>query len=288
MIECKELDKSFETQEALFKALKENKDDIIAIKKAQIYKSFEKDPMLMIKAKSINALNLSKLGDSIKSEFEDDNYYYIAVNSTKILDSHRDLHIDGLWKRTVKNQQGHNYLVDTHVMSMMTTIVRKEKIKMFTVVVPFSFLNKDYEGDTEILVYKFLKSDVINKMAQEWLESGDDIEASVRMQYVKIELAMNSNDKNDVKELETYLKYTPEIANKDDFENINYFWAVLEAKNIGESSLVLRGSNHVTGAVETSEKQASEKQEQPEPAVKSTSKTIDSPKGTRKSYRKYL
>lgn len=253
-IYCKELDQEFNTEKEMFEALKKNKASIVTAKKAQIYKSFEKDNALMVKAKSINSLALSKLGDAVKNQFDDDDYYYIAVNSTRILDSHKDLHVDGLWKRTVKNQQGHNYLVDTHVMSMMTTIVRKEKIQMFTAIVPFSFLNKDYPGDTEILVYKFLKEDVISPLAKDWLESGDDIQASVRMQYVNVELCMNSEAKGDEKYLERYLKYVSTIANKDDFETINYFWAVTEAKNVGESSLVLRGSNHVTGVVEENTK----------------------------------
>jgi hypothetical protein len=150
---------------------------------------------------------------------------------------------------------------------------------MFTAIVPFSFLNKDYEGDTEILIYKFLKSDVISLLAKDWLESGDDIEASVRMQYVKIELAMNSDAKGDEKELENYLKYVPIIANKDDFEVINYFWAVTEAKNVGESSLVLRGSNHVTGVIEENAKGL---------VIDTPETKIDSSKDTLTNYKKHL
>ena len=46
-----------------------------------------------------------------------------------------------------------------------------------------------------------------------------------------------------------YDSYINEIANKGDFDSIDYFWVVKEAKNIGESSLVLAGSNGATGVL---------------------------------------
>ena len=42
-------------------------------------------------------------------------YHYIAVNTTNILDSHGDLHVKGLWNKSVKDQQGKNYLVTDHI-----------------------------------------------------------------------------------------------------------------------------------------------------------------------------
>jgi len=71
------------------------------------------------------------------------------------------------------------------------------------------------------------------------------------MMYMDIDLAMNSDAKEDVKELENFNKYYPTIANKEDFENeIYYFWIVKQAKNVQESSLVLFGSNPATGRVQ--------------------------------------
>lgn len=252
---CKALDKSFKDKKDLFKELKANKEQIIDAKKAEIIKSFEKGV-----AVTARPLDSSKFGDSIKEVSNDDNYYYIAVNSTRILDSHDDLHIDGIWKRTVKNQQGKNYLVDTHVLGINTTIARKEYIEIFTAIVPFSMIGKSYDGDTEVLIYKVRKDKIISPIAKEWLDSGDSIEASVRMQYVDIELALNSDAKEDKDEKKVYDKYIDIIANKEDFENeIYYFWAVKEAKNVMESSLVLFGSNNATGQIENSTKDGSTK-----------------------------
>jgi hypothetical protein len=132
-------------------------------------------------------------------------------------------------------------------MELSNVVVRKENVEMMLMDLTFADLGKSYGFQTEALVYKVKKADIINPLAKEWLESGNDVEASVRMQYVKVDLAMNSNAKGDEEELKNYQQYIDSIANKDDFENINYFWIVKEAKNVGESSLVLAGSNSATG-----------------------------------------
>lgn len=251
MIHSVELNKSYESKDLLFKDLREKKEEIIDLKKAQILKSCDKG--LSVIAKPI----ASKV---IKTEFknfsQDDKNYYIAVNSTKLLDSHRDLHLDGIWDRTAKEQQGKNYLVADHELKMGSVIARKEYITMFVAEVSWSALGKDYEGNTEVLVYQIPKDKIICETSKEWLESGDDIEASVRMQYVNIKLALDSNEKGDEEEKKEYDKYYPMIANKDEFESIYYFWTVYEAKNVRESSLVLFGSNHGTGRIKDIEVEA--------------------------------
>jgi len=241
---CKELDKEFTDKADMFKALKENKEDIINIKRSSIQKSCDKGSS--VSAKSID---ISKLGMTSKGIITDDNYYYIAVNTTNILDSHNDLHKDGIWNKTAKEQQGKNYLVTDHKMELANVVGKKADIKMFVATIPFSVLGKSYTGDTQALIYKIHKDKVLNGIGKEWLESGDEIEASVRMQYVNIDLAMNSTEEGDESELKNYNDNINTIANKADFDSIDYFWIVTEAKNIGESSLVLMGSNDATGVV---------------------------------------
>lgn len=235
-------DKEFSNKEDLFKALKENESIIIDKKKSEIIKSCEKG--LSVSCKS---LDLLKFTDQLKSIKIDDNYWYIAVNSTRILDSHSDLHLDGIWKKSVSEIQGKNYLVADHELKIDDVIVRKEHIEIFTAKIPFSLIGKPYEGDTEALIYKIPKNQVKNEKVKEWLESGDAIEASVRMQYVTVQLALDSNDPADKKEKECYDMYYPVIANKDDYDYIPYFFAIKEAKNVKESSLVIYGSNSATG-----------------------------------------
>ena len=134
-------------------------------------------------------------------------------------------------------------------MELSNVVAKKENIEMFVSDIAYSSINKSFTGNTQALIYKVAKSDIINPLAKEWLESKSDIEASVRMQYVNVELAMNSTAKSDKEEKKVYDTYVSQIANKSDFEEIIYFWVVKEAKNIGESSLVLAGSNGATGVL---------------------------------------
>lgn len=278
MIVCKELNKEFSTKTEMFKALKDNKHEIISVKRASIQKSCNKG--IGVSAKSID---VSKLGATTKGILTDDTYYYIAVNTTKVLDSHSDLHVDGIWNKTVKEQQGKNYLVTDHKMELANVVAKKDDIEMLIANIPFNSIGKAYEGNTQALIYKVLKTDIIHDLAKEWLKSGDDIEASVRMQYVNIELAMNSTAKEDKEEFKAFNDNVDSIANKSDFESIDYFWIVKEAKNIGESSLVLRGSNGATGILDNKNIQPSTDTDNIEPSNDTQTDTI----GTKSKGHKY-
>ena len=241
-------DKEFATKDELFKELRANKEFILDAKKSELQKSCDKGTSVTCKS-----LDLLKFTDQLKGIKIDDNFYYIAVNSTKILDSHNDVHLDGIWNKSVKEQQGKNYLVADHNLSVLSIIARKEHIEMFVAKVPFSMLGKSYEGDTQVLIYKVAKNKIQNITIKEWLDSGDAIEASVRMQYVTIFLCMDSENPNDAVEKANYDNYYCDIANKEDFKDIPYYFAIKEAKNSRESSLVVFGSNSSTGVIENKE-----------------------------------
>lgn len=246
MYKCKELNRDFDSKDELFRALRDNEKEIISAKKAQIYNSKAGESKGAIKVTPIN----NKIHDGVIKGIDfDDDYYYIAVNTTRILDSHEDVSIDGSWNKTAKEQQGKVYLVFNHDFDPTKTIVRKENIEILVATIPFAALNRPYEGETEALIYKFRKDKVISELAKDWLESGDDIEASVRLRYIKLVYAANSDAPEDKEFKKNFEKYYPMIANKDDFQEILYFYAILEQQNVLESSLVLAGSNGATGQI---------------------------------------
>lgn len=264
MIFCKELNQEFENKVSLFKALSENESLIIDAKKSEIYKSIQKGLQIVTDQKTIKkGFNLET---NKKIKF-DENYYYFVVNSANILDSHNDLHVDGNWNKTVKEQQGKVYLVFDHSLKRNDIIAMRKDIEMITATIPFSMLGKDYKGESYCLIYKVAKDKIVNKEAKNWLEDGHDLEASVRMQYVKIETAFNSTNPEYYKQKATYDDFYPLIANKNDFKEIDYFWVIKEAKNVYESSLVFFGSNSSTGLITNNNKSeadnvTSEKKEQ--------------------------
>jgi hypothetical protein len=274
MIKCKELNKEFATKEEMFKELIANKELLIKEKLSQTYKSFEKGLGLVANQESI-----VKALETEKAFKMDSDYYYFVVNSANILDSHGDVHVKGNWDKTVKEQQGKVYLVFDHNLKRSEIIAMKEDVEMFTADVPFSLIGKNYEGKSYSLIYKVAKNKIVNKEAKEWLENGYSLEASVRMQYVKIDLAINSKEAGNEKEKETFDKYIDLIANKSDYDSIDYFWVVKEAKNVYESSLVMFGSNSATGVAQENKSEAEEiTSEQIEPTIEVTQTEEETPK----------
>ena len=77
MIHCNELNKSFETKEQLFKELKLYKNDIIAMKKAQIFKSCDKG--ISVTAKPLDYLKLSTQTKDIP--LDDNGLGCVVINS---------------------------------------------------------------------------------------------------------------------------------------------------------------------------------------------------------------
>jgi hypothetical protein len=227
---------------------KEQIDLNIERKKSEIQKSCDKG--IAVNCRSLNSLKFSD--EETKALKIDNDFYYIVVNTTGILDSHEDLHVEGIWKKTIQDIQGKNYLVCDHDLEIESVIVRKEHIEILTAKLSFQSLGYPYEGTTEALIYK-VKKDKVKDSIKEWLESGDSIEASVRMQYVQITFAMDSNNPEDAEYKKTYDSYFDKIANKADFEYVKYFYVIKEAKNVKESSLVLFGSNQVTGTIKQAE-----------------------------------
>lgn len=270
MIYCKELNENYDNEKDLFKDLRDNKDLIISSKKSKIYEGVNKGVVYANSQESIQKVLTAEKGISI-----DDSYYYFVVNSSKILDSHRDLHIDGNWEKTKKEQQGKVFLVFDHQLKRDDIIAMKEDIELVTATIPFATIGKGYAGDTYCLIYKVRKDKIINTQAKEWLEKGYSLEASVRMQYMDIVFCANSNDEDDVKEKQNFDKYYPTIANKNEFENIRYFWAIKQAKNTMESSLVMFGSNSATGLIPETKETEPSKDTQSEPSKDTQANKID-------------
>ena len=207
----------------------------------------------------------------------DADYYYFVVNSANILDTHADMHIKGNWDKTVKEQQGKVYLVFDHELKRSEIIAMKKDVEMFTAEIPFKLIGKDYEGDTYCLIYKVKKTAIVNPEAKEWLEKGYEFEASVRMLYMDIEVAINSKNPDMAKAKSNYDLYYPLIANKDDFEEIDYFWIIKQAKNVMESSLVMFGSNGATGRIQEDIEPVKSTQEEPPTGTQSEQKTVFNP-----------
>lgn len=163
-----------------------------------------------------------------------------VINTTKLFDSHGDVHIDQLWNKSLKETKDH-YLVKQHDFNFEGII--SDNVKAFTKQMSWHELGINYEGKTQALIFDSIIDKSENPFMFEKYRQGKVKQHSVGMRYVKIELAVN--DDRYEKEFSLWEKYIDEIANKEEVLEVGYFWAVTEAKVI-EGSAVVKGSNWAT------------------------------------------
>lgn len=174
------------------------------------------------------------------------------INTTNLLDSHGDVHLDQLWNKSLKENKG-IYLVAEHDFGYKGII--SDNVKAFAKQMTWHELGLNMEGSTQALVFDSVvdKNDEDYPSAKDYFtryKNGKVKNHSVGMQYVKVDLAVN-DDRYD-KEFSTWNKYFDRIGNKEDALDQGYFWAVSEAKII-EGSAVVRGSNYATPTQSVSE-----------------------------------
>lgn len=224
----------------LFAELRKNADAIIALKKAESYESFKKHGLntsFLIK----QSASVSKIGPHMK-----DGYIYPVINTTNYMDSHRDVHFDGLWNKSAREQNGKLFYVADHSTSIESIIAWPEDVNVMVKSVPWSFVGKSYSGNTEALIYEISKTKIVHDKARKIIEEKRPVQNSVRMMYVKIQLGMNSDAEEDLKYKEYYDSKINHIVNREEVEELGYFWGVEEAKIVIEGSMVIRGSNDAT------------------------------------------
>lgn len=164
------------------------------------------------------------------------------INTTYWYDSHGDVHIDGLWKKSLsENRQ--LYLLQEHSMSFKGIIA--DEVKGYTKRISWRSLGVDFDGYTEALVFESTVKQDRNPYMFDEYRKGHVKNHSVGMRYVDIDLAFNSDEDDYSKYKERWDKYIDKIANKAEVEAAGYFFAVKEAKAV-EGSAVPVGSNIIT------------------------------------------
>lgn len=223
----------------LFEFLMKNKNVLIAEKKLQ-FKTGD--------AVSSSGFFVTAKGDIVKgapNTVADDAttlQVQSVINTTFWYDSHGDVHIDGIWKKSLAETKL-LYLLQEHSMTFKGII--SEEIKAYTKRIPWKELGVDFEGETQALIFDSKLTKTRNEFMFNEYKNGHVRNHSVGMRYVSIDLAINSDDEYYKEEFATWNKYIDKIANKEQVENASYFWAVREAKCV-EGSAVPIGSNIIT------------------------------------------
>ena len=243
------MDKQFNTQKELFEHLIANKSILMAEKKATIKQADSISYTIGV----IGAVG--KLDAAIKeitdpSTFEGDKLQVeLIINTTNIMDSHDDVHINGIWTKSLKESKG-LLLLQEHQMKFDKVI--SDTVKASAKSYEWQELGFGAAGSTQALLFKATIDKNRNEFMFKQYLNGYVKEHSVGMRYIKIALAIN--DKDYKEEYGVYSKYIERIANKEAVEAQGYFYAVTEAK-VMEGSAVLKGSNSITPTLTVNEKQ---------------------------------
>lgn len=239
----------FTDKEELFDHLHKNKSFLISQKKSVckeadsvhyfgVYKDNDKSDISNKNSLSVNdMLTLDKV--RVKS----------VINTTNILDSHNDVHLPNLWDKTLKEQSVF-YLVKEHIFNFDNVI--SDNVSAYTKMMTWKELGYDREGKTQALIFDSILQKGDNPSMFERYVKGKVRNHSVAMQYVKLFLAINSDDQEYKEEKEVWDRYINQVVNYEEALDSGYFWAVTEAKII-EGSAVTRGSNFITPTQSVSE-----------------------------------
>ena len=240
MIFCKELNKEFETKEEVLQELKTHLKQITLAKKATIKKA-DAFPMFWGGEK-----NGTTKANEEPTELKYGDYIYPVINTTLYLDSHQDVHLDGIWNKSAKEQAGKVSLIINHDFRVGKVISFPNEVEPMVKRMKWKDLGRSYEGETEALIFKALLTEDSNDTGFRYYKNRRPVEHSICMEYVKIHLAVDSDDEDWKEERNNWEKYLPLVVNPEKAIQMGYFWAVAEAKIHKEGSMVLRGSNDVT------------------------------------------
>lgn len=225
--------REFKDSKEALKYIKANKSLVISAKKADV--KMKKNLLGFWNDKS-NAVK-----DVIP---KDTDYIYPVISTTNYMDSHLDVHFKGSMTKTAKEQSGKVYYLADHNLKVDSVIAFPEDVEVQLLSLPWNELGRNYNGNTEALVYKIHKDSIQHEKFLKFMNEGRKLQNSIRMQYVK--LGIGVNDPNDKEGFAYWKKNISKIANREVAEEWGFFFGVEELKLVMEGSAVLFGSNDAT------------------------------------------
>jgi len=267
MIYCKEFpERSFTSQQEMLKAIVDNKRNILALKKSAIKES---DSFAFGYVEAAEKGEVIKANEPVADAELGQVKVKVVINTIGLLDSHRDVHIKGIWKRSLEHSNVKLHLQEHN--KKFADVIADDALA-YTRYVTWKSLGADYEGSTEALIFESTVKASRNEEMFKQYSNGWVRNHSVGMQYVDIKVCINSEEKWAAEEKENWDKYYPMVANKEDADAIGYFYAVTEAKVI-EGSAVVIGSNWATPTLENDMKTAPAPSENNDPPTGTQTRT---------------
>lgn len=271
-------DKIFATKQELFAFLHENKSDLLEMKKAS-KKTFVQTPSLMVSETPL-ATATKALTTSADKDTDTVIKRTIIGNTYNWLDSHGDVHVGSTFSKSIGERKGKIWHLHDHEYKITAKVGTPQKV--YEQQVRWKDLGVNKAGTTTVLMMDSNIEKAKNERIFDEYKSEQIDQHSVGMYYVKIDLAMDSDDPAHADYKATYDKYIDQIGNKEEVEKRGYFYAVKEAKLI-EVSAVLEGSNELTPTLGVKGIEPSQDTQSNEP----TEVTQEQKKGTKGSISYY-
>lgn len=224
----------------LFKFLVENKAALIAQKKFEIKQADAISTYIeYVDKKGAGSKKAAMAGissDATKLKAR------LIINTCNLFDSHSDVHITGLWGKSLSETML-LYLLQEHKMQFDKII--SDDIIASAKTLSWKSLGAPYAGSTQCLVFDAIIDKKRNAFMFDQYLQGYVKNHSVGMRYIKMYLCISEVSPSWSAENDNWDKYYPSIINKEDVDEQGYFWAVTEAQLV-EGSAVPLGSNWVT------------------------------------------
>lgn len=232
----------FNNKEELLNALRENKKNLKAQKMLQLKEAdaFNYSVSLQGNKESVIKNEVNTIENNIQKIT-----VKFVVNSCGVFDSHGDVHVKGCWNKTAKDNKNFLHLRE-HKATFDNIISDNVKLSVEEIEI------KGIKTECLVATSNIEKKD--NPFMFEKYRDGKVKEHSVGMQYIwdKLFLCINSEHEADKEEKENWDKYYDQVINKDELNEVGYFWAVAEAK-AREGSAVVFGSNSETPTISVEE-----------------------------------
>jgi hypothetical protein len=228
-------DKKFTDKMDQTNFIKANLKELSAIKKME-YKTFSD---IVLK----DGLDTSSYSPTIEAITGDWIEVKAVINTTGVIDSHLDLHIPGIWNKTVKDNP-FNPVLKQHERVFESVIATKGK--NYNQNMNFKDIGVDIDFSMQANCNTFLVGKSNQPLMFEKYSNGEVTQHSVGMMYVDYDIAYY--DESSQKEMDFFndclkLCINPEIA-----EESGFLWLVREAKK-REGSPVVFASNPLTPTI---------------------------------------
>lgn len=248
-------DKVFTDKMDQSRFIKSHIDQMKAIKKEQ----YKTDSEIVLKSGLITGNFKPEIGNITSDIIE----IKAIINTTNVIDSHMDLHLQGIWNKTVKdNPYSHHLKQHERVFES----VLSSKARSYNETMKFSDIgiNSDMMMDANINHFLLNKNEHSFMFAK--YINGEVTQHSVGMMYVNYDIAYYDEDSE--KEMKFFNEMKSLAINPEVAEEAGYVWVHTEARK-REGSAVVFGSNPITPTlyVKDYEPQTSTYKQKSEPPI---------------------